>query len=235
MKELVLRRWFRRIWPVGTILPWSPQMSRTAFWDHAIILTLTTVATEMIICFDLSMTNTGISSLQFFVMLRESFKKQTRYPLNKSPGNPDSRGFCLGQALTLIPIFTFRLVATWLREANLNCQKAINFRMIWFSCLWEHHGPRLKLSWAVSTGGHGFLPRTFHFGRTETQWPHVGSPVDWLLGEVASRPAVGLHFVLPALVLLTTAQVVARDPKEGYSGVGTRGKTNSPVPACMAD
>lgn len=94
-------------------------MSSTAFWDRAIILTLTTVVMEMItICFESSMTNTGISSSQFLVMLKESFKKQNGYPLNKSPGNPDSRGFCLGQALTLIPIFTFRLVATWLRKAN---------------------------------------------------------------------------------------------------------------------
>ena len=47
-----------------------------SLWDHAIILTLTTVVTEMIIiCFDMFMTNTGISSLQFFVMLKESFKK----------------------------------------------------------------------------------------------------------------------------------------------------------------
>lgn len=87
------------------------------------------------ICFGVSMTNTGISSLQFFVMLKESFKKQVCYPLNKPPGNPDSRGFCLGQALTLIPIFTFKLVATWLREDNSNCQKAINFRMIYSACL----------------------------------------------------------------------------------------------------
>lgn len=121
---------------MGSILPWTPQMSGTAFWDQAIILTLTTAVTEMItICFDSSMTNTGISSLQFFVTLKESFKKQNGYPLNKSPGNPESSDFCLGQALIFIPIFTFLLVATWLRAANSNCQKAINFKMICFSCL----------------------------------------------------------------------------------------------------
>lgn len=53
-------------------------------------------------------------------------------------------------------------------------------------------------------------------------------------GEVTGLGG-GLCFVPPATVLVTTAKVVARDPKKGHFGVGTRGKTNSPVPACVAD
>lgn len=51
-------------------------------------------------------------------------------------------------------------------------------------------------------------------------------------GEVTGLGG-GLCFVPPATALVT--KVVARDPKKGHFGVGTRGKTNSPVPACVAD
>lgn len=97
-------------------------------------------------------------------------------------------------------MFTFRLVATWLRKANSNCQKAINFWMICFSCLKEHHGPGLILSWAASTEEYGFFPRTFHSGRTGTWCPYMGG-----CGKLAhgQQPSWGLNFVPPAPVLLT--------------------------------
>lgn len=61
--------------------------------------------------------------------------------------------------------------------------------------------------------------------------PRVSSRLAF--GEVASSPAGGLHFVLPTPVLVTTAKVMASDPKEGRFGVGRRGKIKSPVLACM--
>lgn len=97
-------------------------------------------------------------------------------------------------------MFTFRLVATWLREANSKCQKVINFWMICFLCLKVHHGPGLILSWAASTEEYGFFPRTFHSGRTGTRCPYVGGCGRLAHGQQLSW---GLNFVPPAPVLLT--------------------------------
>lgn len=60
----------------------------------------------------------AMSSLLSFVSPKKSFNKQDGCQLNKTPGNSDSRDFCLEQALTNISMFTFRLVATWLRKAT---------------------------------------------------------------------------------------------------------------------
>lgn len=61
----------------------------------------------------------------------------------------------------------------------------------------------------------------------------------WVMVSVITRGAISpgrrLCFVPSATILVTSAKVVARDPKKGHFGVGAGGKTNSPVPTCMAD
>lgn len=130
-------------------------------------------------------------------------------------------------------MFTFRLVATWLREANSDCQKAINFWMICFLCLKVHHGPGLILSWAASTEEYGFFPRTFHSGRTGTRCPYVGGCGRLAHGQQLSW---GLNFVPPAPVLLTLEVLKwwKRSQRRTFWSRNEKPDTHSPVLAGMA-